>query len=345
MASAPVGRSDLTYNERLPRFPTLVHAFADAAAKAADRIALQSLEDALTYGAYMRAASTLSDRLVGLGARGGRIATAMTSGIENTVALMSGMAAGAQVAPLNPMYTEHELVPMLQDADPAVVLTDRTFADKIRAIAATAGVKQVLVMGEGDETIDRLVSDGADSLAHPLPRPDDPACMFFTGGTTGAPKAADHRHDGMMAYLYATHTMWELDFDGERMLNVAPQFHVWGFAKSVVTPMYLRGSIDILPAYKPDTVLAEFAEKGITVFFGGPAALYVGLRAHPDYTRTDLSQLRYGFAGGSACPVELVEGWEAETGAPLIEGWGMSEGAPINLNTTRGTRKAGSCGP
>jgi long-chain acyl-CoA synthetase len=345
MANAPIGRSDQAYDDRLPRYPTVVHAFADVSRQAPDRTALQSLGDSLNYRDYMRAVSTLSDRIVGMGARHGRIATAMTSGIENTVALMSGMAAGAQVAPLNPMYTEHELVPMLADVDAAVVLTDRTYADKIRDIAAKAGVKQVLVMGDGDEAVDRLVSDGADGLAHPLPEPADPSCMFFTGGTTGVPKAADHVHSEMMAYLYATLTMWKLEFDAERMLNVAPQFHVWGFAKSVVTPMYLGGSIDILPAFKPDIVLSEFESKGITVFFGGPAAMYVGLRAHPNYQGTDLGELRYCFAGGSACPVELVEGWEAETGAPMIEGWGMSEGAPINLNQTHGLRKPGSCGP
>lgn len=345
MTEVAIGRATLPYNPRIPHYPTVMHAFVAAAKAAPDRIALQSLDQELIYRHYHRAVATLSDRLVSLGVRGGRVATAMTSGIENTVALMSGMAAGAQVAPLNPMYTEHELVPMMQDADPAVVLTDRAFADKIRDIAAKAGIQQVLVMGEGEEAIDRLASDGGDSLVHPLPDPDDPSCMFFTGGTTGVPKAADHVHRDMMAYLYATLTLWQLDFDTERMLNVAPQFHVWGFVKSTITPAFLRGSVDILPAFKPDIVLSEFEQKGITVFFGGPAAMYVGLRAHPDYKGTDLSQLRYCFAGGSACAVELVEGWEAETGAPLIEGWGMSEGAPINLNPTHGPRKAGSCGP
>ncbi len=345
MNDVEIGRTNLPYNPRLPEYPTMVHAFVKAAEMAADRTALQSLDKELSYGSYMRAVSTLSDRLVSLGARGGRIATAMTSGIENTVALMSGMAAGAQVAPLNANYTEHELVPMIQDTDPAVILTDAAFADKVRDIAGKAGVSQVLVMGEGEDAIDRLVSDGADRLAHPLPTPADPSALFFTGGTTGVPKAADHIHGDLMAYAYATFSLWELDFDTERMLNVAPQFHVWGFVKSVIAPMYIRGSIDTLPAYKPDMVLAEFEQKGITVFFGGPAALYVGLRAHPNYSATDLSQLRYCFAGGSACAMELVEGWEAETGAPLIEGWGMSEGAPINLNPTHGPRKAGSCGP
>ena len=345
MNDVGIGRTSLPYNPRLPTYPTMVHAFVAAAETAPERTALQSLDQELSYGNYMRAVSTLSDRLVSMGARGGRIATAMTSGIENTVALMSGMAAGAQVAPLNPMYTEHELVPMIQDTDPAVVLTDAAFADKIRDIATKAGVSQVLVMGDGDDALDRLTSDGADQLAHPLPGPADPSTLFFTGGTTGVPKGADHVHEDLMAYAYATYTLWEADFDTERMLNVAPQFHVWGFTKSVLSPMYLRGSIDILPAYQPEQVLKEFEQKGISIFFGGPAALYVGLRAQPTYKTTDLSQLKYCFAGGSACALDLVEGWEAETGAPLIEGWGMSEGAPINLNPTHGRRKAGSCGP
>lgn len=333
------------YKPGLPVYPTIVHALAHAAALAPDREALRSLDDALTYGDYLRAVSALAARLVELGARGGRIATVAGNGIGNTVALMAGMAAGAQVAPLNPAYTERELRPQIEDVAPAVVLTDPPHAEKVREIAGAAGVSEIIVMGEGDAAVEALVAAGVDRLPEPLPGPDDPSGLFFTGGTTGIPKAAFHVHRDMMAYLYTTYTIWQLDFDTERMLNVAPQFHVWGFVKTVITPLYLRGSIDILPAFKPDVVLAEFEKRAITVFFGGPAALYVGLRAHPNFGSTDLSALRYCFAGGSACPVALVEGWEADTGAPLIEGWGMSEGAPINLNPTHGLRKAGSCGP
>ena len=75
MSNVRIGRSDEPYDSRLERFPTLVHAFVDSAVRAPDRAALQCLDKSLSYRDYFRAVTTLSDRLVSLGARGGRVAT------------------------------------------------------------------------------------------------------------------------------------------------------------------------------------------------------------------------------------------------------------------------------
>ena len=168
--------------------------------------------------------------------------------------------------------------------------------------------------------------------------------MFFTGGTTGLPKGADHRHRNLMAFCYGVAALWPMPLDAERMLNVAPLFHIWGFCYTLVFPVYLRAFMDLLPAYKPAAVLEEFQKRRITTFAGGPAALYMGLRANENFDTTDFSSLRVCLSGGAACPVELIRFWEEKTGSVLLEGWGMSEGAPIHQNPLDGVRKVGSVG-
>jgi long-chain acyl-CoA synthetase len=102
--------------------------------------------------------------------------------------------------------------------------------------------------------------------------------------------------------------------------------------------------MDLLPAYKPALVLQEFQQRKITTFAGGPAALYLGLRANENFATTDFSSLRICLSGGAPCPEELLRSWEAATGCVILEGWGMSEGAPINSNPLHGVRKIGSVG-
>src|SRR3954452_19718847 len=102
--------------------------------------------------------------------------------------------------------------------------------------------------------------------------------------------------------------------------------------------------MDILPAYRPAVVLEGFQKRRITVFAGGPAALYLGLRANENFSKTDFSTLKICLSGGAPCPEELLRSWEAQTGCVLLEGWGMSEGAPINSNPLYGERKVGSVG-
>jgi long-chain acyl-CoA synthetase len=198
------------------------------------------------------------------------------------------------------------------------------------------------VLGPDGVTVEQLLSMPASAL--PLPEPDDLCALFFTGGTTGLPKGAEHRHANLMAFCYAVAAIWPLPLDAERILNVAPLFHIWGFCYTLIFPVYLRAFIDLLPAYKPAAVLEEFQKRRITTFAGGPAALYMGLRANENFAKTDFSSLRVCLSGGAACPVELIHSWERTTGSRLLEGWGMSEGAPIHSNPLHGLRKIGSVG-
>jgi len=92
-------------------------------------------------------------------------------------------------------------------------------------------------------------------------------------------------------------------------------------------------------------VLEQLERHKVTVFLGGPAAIYNGLLAAERFPKTDLSALKLCFSGGSACAEDLLKRWKQATGCTLIEGYGMSEGAPISGNPITGLQKLRSVGP
>jgi long-chain acyl-CoA synthetase len=325
-----------------PTYPTVIHALAKAAElkPAAPGIACQERE--LSYGAYVRVVAALAHEFERLGVAAERIAFMMSNGLEACAGLLAGMAAGAQVSPLNPNYTEPELEPLLRDVEPRLLVCDAGSSAKAHLLARRLGIPNVIELGPGGITIDALLAMPERAL--PLPREDDLSALFFTGGTTGIPKGANHTHLSLMAYCYGIVALWPFPLDDERILNIAPLFHVWGFCFTLVMPVYIRAFMDIMPAYKPTLVLEEFQKRKITVFAGGPAALYLGLRANENFTKTDFSSLKICLSGGAPCPEELLRSWEKDTGCVLLEGWGMSEGAPINSNPLYGVRKIGSVG-
>ena len=325
-----------------PEFPTIVHGLAYAAAHRRDAQALACLDRELTYGQYEQAVAALARTFAESGIAGERIAYLMRNSLEMAIGLYAGMAARAQVAPLNPTYTDREIEPLVHDVDPRLIVCDFEFADRARKLAQLTSQPKIIVLGPDGVTVEQLLSTPASAL--PLPEPDDLCALFFTGGTTGLPKGAEHRHANLMAFCYAVAAIWPLPLDAERILNVAPLFHIWGFCYTLIFPVYLRAFIDLLPAYKPAAVLEEFQKRRITTFAGGPAALYMGLRANENFANTDFSSLRVCLSGGAACPVELIHSWERTTGSRLLEGWGMSEGAPIHSNPLHGLRKIGSVG-
>ena len=325
-----------------PDYPTIVHALAAAAELHPDAPGIVCQYRQLSYGEYVHVVGALARQFGELGVSQERIAFVMTNSLEDTVGLMAGMAARAQVSPLNPFYTDAELEPLVRDVEPRVIVCDAGTSERVRAMAAKLGIKHVVQLGIGGITMDDLLARSRGAL--PLPQESDLSAIFFTGGTTGLPKGANHTHLSLMAFCYGVSQLWPLTLDKERIVNVAPLFHVWGFCFTLIAPVYFRAFMDIMPAYKPELVLEEFQKQKITVFAGGPAALYLGLRANENFARTDFSSLKVCLSGGAPCPEELLISWEEATGCVLLEGWGMSEGAPINLSPLNGVRKVGSVG-
>ncbi len=339
-----VAGGKFTLDPKYTRYPTIIHAIEANARRAPDRIALIVGERQLNNTQYRAAIGGMAQHLQSLGAKGRAVAVCMGNGMEAAVALLGAMAAGALAAPVNPNYTQAELRPMLKDVGPHIVCCDPALADRVRALAAELGIVHVVVMGAGALTIDAWAATPDLGLPAPLPAPGDPSVMFFTGGTTGIPKGAEHTHATLMAYVCATVAIWPLPIDEERILSVAPLFHIWGFCFALVYPVFMGCTTVLAPVYKPADLLASIERHRITIFAGGPPAMYVGLRANENYRRTDFSSLRWCLSGGAPCPEELLRAWEAETGAAILEGIGMSEGAPICSMPMTGARKIRSVG-
>ena len=325
-----------------PQYPTIIHALAKAAELGPDRPGIACEARELTYGQYAAVVGAMARRLQALDVNDRNVAVMLTNSIEGVVALLGSMAAGARACPVNPNYTDRELGPIVADIEATVMFCDAASAEKAQRLVDQLKIPHIIQVGPGGITIDDLLADPKASL--PLPRAEQGAAMFFTGGTTGIPKGAEHEHSNLMAFCEGVATSWPLKPDYHRILNVAPLFHVWGFCFTFVFPVYIRAFMDLMKAYHPAQVLEEFQKRKITIFAGGPAALYMGLRANENFAKTDFSSLEYCLSGGAPCPAELARFWEEATGSPIIEGLGMSEGAPIANNPLDGVRKPGSVG-
>ena len=330
---------------RFPHLPTLVHTLAEAVAREPERPAIICQQTQITYAEFGRAVAGLADHLARLDVAGNRVVVLMPNSIETAVALIAVTAAHAQVAPVNPFFTEHELQPIFDIADPIAIICDASTAAKARAMAQRAGTRHLLLMGSGGLQLSDWVGNTELKIeTRHLPERDDLALLIFTGGTTGVPKGVDHTHTAI-TYSFVQHCrVWPVEFGAERFLTVTPMFHIWGLWYAAWVPMYARGTLVIVPKYDPDAVVAALAAHKITVFGGGPAPIYTGLLRSPLMASADLSSLKYCLSGGAPCPEELHRTWLARTGCPLFEGWGMTEGAPLCLNPANGIRKVLSIG-
>lgn len=328
-----------------PDYPTILHALESVAQRTPDRLALICEDRKLTFSEYRRAIAGLARRLQQLGASGERAAILMPNCLEMPIAVLASMTAHAYVAPMNPNYSDRELEPLLKDASPKLVITTPEFRERVERFARAMGIPHVLVAGEGSNSVESWLAEGVNRLPEPLPGANDQAMMFFTGGTTGLPKGAEHRHRHIMAFCRLEAAFFStLQYDKEVSLSVAPLFHIFGHHHAVIHPLYIGSTHVLVRQYKPDIVLQQLAKHKVTLFAGGPSTVYVGLLASELMKSSDLSSLKICCAGGSACSQDLLENWQKTTGCPILEGVGMSEGAPYANNPAVGKRKVLSVG-
>jgi long-chain acyl-CoA synthetase len=311
----------------------IVQAFRASVERYPERRALVCLGRELTYLELARAVLGLSARLGSLDLSGRRVIVAMPTSIEAVVAVLGGLAAGAQVVPINPFFTRSELEVVLREVGPGLVITGAEASDKLRALAPTLGLSVLGFDGAApDLALASWLGSGAlDWTALHEPMPEQRAIAILTGGTTGEPKAVEHTHASLMASILQHCSVWPVRAGLERFLSAAPIFHIWGLFYATFVPLYAGGTLVLVPRYDADEVLTAIAAEQITVFGGGPAPVYLGLASSPRFERTDFSSLVYCLSGGAPCPLELHERWRAATGCALLEGWGMSEAAPLCL--------------
>lgn len=330
----------------LPQYESLVHMFV-AAIDAHPEVTAVIYEDRrISYAEFGRAVAGLTQRLQAGGTkRGERVIVLMPNSIEMDVALMAAMAAGAQVAPINPFLTPHELSKQLVDVDACAIISDASTAQKAAAVAKEFHIPIEIVLGEGGITLDTWTNDASLALdRNALPKLDDLALLIFTGGSTGIPKGVNHTHRGLLWGVLQHVTVWPGTYGKERFLNVAPMFHIWGLGYAAWVPIFMQSTLVMIPRYDADKVVQALSAHKITIFAGGPAPIYMGLLQSPFFKGADLSNLRYCPSGGAPCPAELHREWREKVGQPLLEGWGMTEGAPYCLNRYEGKRKLLSVG-
>lgn len=329
--------------EARPPFVTASAMLDHAAATAPDTIALRHRGTALRYAELDRAAQAFARRLADRVAPGDVVGFLLPNGPEFAVAFFGTLRALGAPAPANPGYPAPQLAALFANAGArALVCSDRTRA-LAQTLADDLGIPPPLCIDE-DLPLARLAAEPPAPLGRRQPAPDDIGVLLFSGGTTGLSKAVEHSQLRLAIAARCMAYNWPTRAQGEVWLPIAPFFHIYGFMQGVVNPVYGRATAVIPERFQPDHILDLLVRERVTVFGGGPPAIYAGLLAAEGLAQADLAALRLCPAGGAPFPVELLERWRRITGREIHEGYGMTEMAAIAGVTARSGWRPGSVG-
>lgn len=311
-----------------------------------DRIALKDWDSGktLTYGQLNHqgeVAATFLAETYGLGS-GDRIAVLAENCTEYVALFSAAQKAGFILAPLNYRLNREELLYVVENAAPKVVLVQEKFASLWDEEMATATRTAWLAIETFSAVLERPLKTGF-SRPRPHLTPGHPVFILYTSGTTGYPKGALYTHE--MMFWNSVNTAMRLDLTStDRTLNFMPPFHTGGWNVLLTPFLHHGGYTCLMRQFDAGEVLKALDEERCTLFMGVPTMLKM-LAEHPEFSGADFSSLRFCIVGGEPMPVPLIETWH-QRGVYIRQGFGMTEAGPnlFSLHQDDAVRKAGSIG-
>ncbi|MER8185206.1 AMP-binding protein [Kitasatospora sp. NPDC094015] len=166
--------------------------FEEQTRRSPQAVAVVCGREQLTYGELDARANRLAHRLVALGLGPDRpAAVAMGRGPAVLAALLAVLKAGAAYLPLEPTGPDKMIRHVLADADPALVITEEVH----RVRLADAGRCPVLCLDTVEPELAELLATAPPVTVGPA----DPACVFYTSGSTGPAKGALVEHRNLLS--------------------------------------------------------------------------------------------------------------------------------------------------
>jgi acyl-CoA synthetase (AMP-forming)/AMP-acid ligase II len=257
----------------------------------------------LTYTELWDRAAEVAGGLRADGFRtGDRAAILLPAGVEWVLAFLGTLFAGGVVVPVNTRFAEPEIDYVLADS----------------------GATHVFRPGEA-------LPCGAAQVVQGL-RPEDPAAIFYTSGTTGAPKGAITTHENFVANIETAVRVVPIDrAQGPTLRNLVsvPLFHVTGCNTQLLVQLAVGGATVILPVFGVSTFLQTIAIERINILVTVPAIHAMAI-ANPDFAGTDISSVIRVAYGGAPIASALVERLKkAYPLARLGNGFGLTETSSI----------------
>ncbi len=325
-------------------FDTPLDMFWHAVSSYPDRKALSAGASELSYRGFAAAVVSLAEQIKAYKKEQCKVAIALPNGVEFCCAVFAGWQAGSIISLHNIMQPEEALKSQFSLVEPDIIIATSDQNEVMKKIAPNT---ECIFLDEG------CFVEGGKSVQSrpdwPIADPDDLSLFLFTGGTTGIPKAVEHSFASISASIKGMEYAWPTKCGEEIWLSISPMFHIYGLLFCVMNPVFSIATNVMGYPFRTENAVQLMKEQHVTVFSGGPPAVYAALLSNLDFNEDAFQHLR--ICGGGAAPFakDMLDRWHTKTGTLITEAYGMTEVAPItaNNNIENGNRQGsvGRAGP
>ncbi|ADE16133.1 AMP-dependent synthetase and ligase [Nitrosococcus halophilus Nc 4] len=363
---------------------TLVQ-FVDDLSSSEEKQALLALtkegEQAWSYASLAHQVEFLARGLkqVGIGP-GEAVALLAESRPETILACLAVIKTGAMIVPLDAQFGSRVLEFVLQDCGAGVLFTTAERFERVAQLKLDREIRPILLDAEPKDPRSWQAISTKSGGEFPSVSPSETAALFYTSGTTGAPKGVPLSHENLVFQLNTLRAA-DLVAEKERVLLPLPLHHVYPFVVGMLAPLALGLTLVLPQSLTGPQIIRALRQGQVTFVVGVPrlySALYsgiesqlaargvilgqlfkaiirclVGLQRRFSWNlgrgllrplhRQLAPQLRKMASGGAALNPELA--WKLQgLGWQIAIGYGLTETSPLLTLNPLGTRKPDSVG-
>ncbi len=340
---------------------------ARAAQRHGDRTALRYLPDAslatpprdVSYTALLAQVRRAANLFHAMGVGAKDAVAILAPNIPETHFALWGAQLAARACPINYLLQPDHIAALLRASGARVIVTlapnnELDLWPTVQKVLAhhALPVLQIRVDGQGSAPgvpvfQDQLAQQPDELQFDPRLEPDQVAAYFHTGGTTGAPKLAQHTHGNEAHTSWFAHRYYGFDEHAVEV-NGFPLFHVAG-AFVYGLSLLAVGATQVLPTLSGMRNAAfvrnywKFCERErVTALACVPTILATLVNQPVD---ADISSVQVAYTGGSPLPTELAAQFEERLRIPVRNILGMTECAGlVSIEPLAAPRVPGSTG-
>lgn len=328
---------------------TLPELLQQSAEKYRKNTAITFFNYTLTYEELLEKVNKVASAFYKRGLKkGDRVALMLPNTPFYPISYFAALICGATIVQVNPLYKPDELRYILNDSEAKFIIAFEPLAPIVEAVKNDTKLEEVIfASAESASQFHELMQDAGDEVPQVEINPkEDVAVLQYTGGTTGRSKGAMLTHYNLIANtVQSAVAIKPVSNPGnERVLMVAPLFHVYGMTSGMNLAIYNGNNLIMLPKFDIEQVVKTIETHKPTNFPGVPT-MYIALLNYAKEHGIKLDTFKSCTSGSAPLPVEVLEQLQTVTGAPVSEGYGLSEASPTtHRNPVIGVQKAGSIG-
>lgn len=315
--------------------------FNDIAENNTQKTAIMEGAKEYTYGVLREYSNKLAKFFEEFGlVQNDTVSICLPNTVWMVVSIFATFQIGAKVTLINPRLSSREILFQVNNSGSKVLITSPSLCNKIGTLDEKYNfmlkivTPQIIADGKQEDCLSdyillESILDKEQRYTKDLANSQSPAFLFYTGGTTGVPKAVVLTHQNVLANAIQFHswlTQSELTSD-DKTLAILPLSHSFGLQCSLLSQLIAVRKIIMMPSFNPTKIVEIIKEERVGYFAAVPT-MYIAL-LNTNFNKSDFSSVKVCISGGAALPKDVFNDFKEKTDLTITEGYGLTECSPV----------------